>query len=191
MISFRQYISEEEAKANMPLLTHVMSGPYGKKTMEHAHHALIPTTTTRDGSSNKNLWISHIEHPNDTHELHFAISSHVTPQKFNETKEKMLGPKIRAPSDVFYSIPGEESKQMSIENHGPSTMIHVMRHMGTMLERIPKGHRIVIHTGSTNEKDGKRKTSAYRAMAGRAERHGMVRILASKKKKNSFAMERL
>jgi len=36
MISFRQYISEEEeAKANMPLITHIMSGPYGKKSTEH------------------------------------------------------------------------------------------------------------------------------------------------------------
>lgn len=187
MKSFKQYIIESEQSQ----LSHVMSGPLydgaGDDSTEHAYHASIPSDTSPSGRTN--LWISHVVRPKGSlmlpwqhHELHFTVSDSLTPDVFHARRTELesheahdMREKAKTPSEVAYSIPSEKQNQVSTKYHGPATMMHIMRHMHGILERIPQGDTILVSADSDNPEDTQRKTNAYMAMARRGERMGLVK----------------
>ena len=196
MKSFREYITESELSP----LTHVMSGSFidplfssGQDTnkrigYEHAHHAVIPG---KNGPTN--LWITHLENSDKgEHDLHFSISNDVTPELFHRTRETMdrMGQKYDSPHEVFHAVPGEREWQELLTYHGPTTMIHVMRHMEKILRKIPSGHTINVNAIGGSNKMYKKKINAYRSIAAKGEREGLVRVLPSESS-SGFRMVRL
>ena len=187
MKSFKQYIIESEQSE----LSHVMSGPLydgaGDDSVEHAYHASIPSDTSQSGHTN--LWISHVVRPKGSmmypakhHELHFTVSDSLTPDTFHARRTELesheahdMREKAKTPSEVAYSIPSEKENQVSTKYHGPATMMHIMRHMHGILERIPQGDTILVSADSATPEDTQRKTNAYMAMARRGEKMGLVK----------------
>jgi hypothetical protein len=195
MKTFKRYLLE----SNQSELTHVMSGPLndmmGDDSSEHAYHASMPST-----SGSTNLWISHVERPLGSqnleephHELHFSISDTLTPDAFHRQRMELENKgdrRSKEPCQICYSIPGERENQYSTSFRGPSTMFHVLRHMQSIIEKIPSGHKILINAASDDPKDTEKKATAYRAMAGRLERTGLVKTQMNKDG-SSFIMHRI
>lgn len=142
-------------------LKRVMSGTYlsddwtssdfGTKKRETSYYAKINAPQSGTG----HLWMSHVEGPDNTHELHFSISDFVDLKKFKRTRNRLRmqgNPDHAVGHKVFYSIPGQESFQMTgIKRHGLGTMKTIAKHASSIVERIPSGGKIILDPQGSSE----------------------------------------
>ena len=149
-------------------LKRIASGTYqstgidekGTPKRETAYYAKINAPESGTG----HLWLSHVEGPDNTHELHFSISDFVDRKRFRSAQNRLRmkgNPDHAVPHKVFYSIPGQESFQMTgVKRHGLSTMSTIARHASSIVERIPSGAKIILDPQGSGEAAKKAKNDA-------------------------------
>lgn len=195
MKKFKHYIIE----STLGPLTHVMTyDPVGNHYLEHLYHAPIPT---QNGTSN--LWITHMEQPagksKKAHGFNFSISKNTTPEVFERGKQELIlkHEKEKPQLTPFGNIIRPEITPFTVMNHirennidmnddrlgdyysatyhGPLTMLHVMRHMQNIVEKIPSGHMLSVSPVGDTVTDRVKKAKAYTAIMNNWKKIGLVK----------------